>query len=241
MIRQCGKITSMGFLNSRSSWQARRFSAILDPVPTLVGTNPSFSLRLRTYLEKWGYLDTWRKSLEVRITDRLERPRFGFPGVHDRSPPPPKTLHWRYAPAEGEYFKIRKILSWTGIHVWLLKERIGDDSRFTFLLDSLYEHVHNQLVSSWLPEASIPSFSIKSEAELLVDEMKEFVNNLSASSKNSSPNGIESFLSTHDLCGSHATPELLFYISKQRKLLASLDVPKIIQDPSSWTWDDSLD
>lgn len=241
MLRRCGKISSMGVLYPRLYSRIRRFSGLARSASTLVEPTPSFSLRLRTYLQKWGYLDTWRKSLEVRITDRLERPRFGFPGLHDRAPPPPKTLHWRYAPAEGEYFKIRKILSWTGIHVWLLKERIGDDSQFTFLLDSLYEHVHNQLVSSWLPEASIPSFSIKGEAKLLVDEMKEFVNNLSVYCRNSSPDGIESFLSTHDLCGSHAIPELFIYISKQRKLLASLDVPKIIQDPSSWTWDDSLD
>jgi hypothetical protein len=193
---------------------------------------------LRARLEKWGYLDTWRKSLSLKLDNRLEFPRFGFPGVHDRSPPPPKTLHWRFAPATGEYDKIRTILIWGGIHIWLLTDRLRAEKSFDFLTDCLYDHLHNALISLWLPEASIPSFSIKSEGKLLIDETKAFVEALTENSK--SPETLVSFLSSHPLCSSRVCPELVLYITKQRKLLAQIDVDSLVEAPESWTWDDSL-
>ena len=204
----------------------------------LTGSRHPISAMVRRRLEKWGYLDTWRSSLYVKLDNRLENPRFGFPGVHDRSPPPPKTLHWRFAPANGEYDKIRTILTWGGIHIWLLRDRLRDDDRYDFLIQCLFDYLYDALIFRWLPEASIPSFSIKSEGKLLVDETKVFVDALSENSTNSET--LKSILATNPLCSSHTSPELLSYIAKQRELLAQLDLVTLVEDPSSWTWDDSI-
>jgi hypothetical protein len=210
-----------------------------NPQKVVFSTSEPLLRTIRLNLERWGYLDAFRHSIRSKICDRLEHPRFGFPGVHDRAPPPPKTLHWRYAPAEGEYEKIRAILVWSGIHIWLIRDRIGNDPRYSFLEDSVYDYLYNELISQWLPEASIPSFSIKSEGKLLVDELKDFVDSLHTHSTD--PNSFASFVSSHALCASRSTPEFLSYITKQRLLLAQLDLPTLIENPSSWSWDDSLD
>lgn len=225
-MRLSRSFRSVGRLE-RQILQSRRFSG----VPRL--------LMVRLKLEEWGYLDTWRKSLRTTLINRLEHPRFGFPGVLDRAPPPPKTLHWRYAPVEGEYEKIRTILTWAGLHIWLIADRLKVDKQYAFLVESLYDYLYNELISCWLPQASIPSFSIKSEGKLLVDELKNFVESLEANESHGEP--MIDYLSTNPLCGSRSTPEFVDYIRSQQRLLAKLEISVLIQNPPSWSWNDSLD
>ena len=231
-------------LSNRSAASVTGNSAYFSSKPSEDSQNHRVSpdpllFTIRLNLEKWGYLDVSRKSLRANLVNRLEHPRFGFPGVFDRAPPPPKTLHWRYAPMEGEYEKIRTILAWAGIHIWLIADRINQDSRYAFLTDSLYDYLYNELISIWLPEASIPSFSIKSEGKLLVDELRNFVESLDANA--SDTQSLTQFLASNTLCGTRTSPEFINYILKQRTLLAESDIPSLIEYPPSWSWDDSLD
>ena len=202
----------------------------------------SFAFKAMLHLEKHRIRDLWTQGVRLKLRDRLERPRFSFPGVFDRAPPPPKTLHWRYAPAEGEYHKIRAMLCWASLHIWLIESSLASESPYWFLVDHSFDYLYNELVSKWLPEASIPSFSIKGEGKKLVDESRSIVERLDASTTRSQMMHIIWEEGFRDRGFEQTDPlfeNLYSYIVKQRNLLSSKDVKDLIQDPASWTWDDT--
>jgi hypothetical protein len=132
------------------------------------------------------------------------------------------------------------MLTWAGIHIWLIRDRIGDSNAYHFLVENLYDHLYNSLISKWLPEASIPSFSIKSEGKLLVDEVRDFVSSMNE--KN-----MREHIQTRcyvPLGISETDPvlsELVNYIQQQERMLAEIDLKHIIQNPTSWQWDDTIE
>ena len=223
----------------------RSFASISESPADMKDTSAmnSYYFRIQSTLEKLRFRDEWSTGMLLKIVNRVERPRFGFPGVYDRAPPPPKTLHWRHAPAEGEYHKIRSLLTWASLHIWLIQSRIGPGHPYAFLVDHSFEFLYNELTSKWLPEASIPSFSIKSEAKRLVDESRSFVADLSLAGSD------QAFI---DAVWAHGCrdrgisiddpviPDLMDYVRRQKNMLASTDLRVIVQEPSSWSWDDSL-
>lgn len=202
----------------------------------------SLAFKATLHLEKLRIRDLWTQGVTLKLRDRLERPRFCFPGVFDRAPPPPKTLHWRYAPAEGEYHKIRAMLCWASLHIWLIESSLASDSPYRFLVDYSFEYLYNELVSKWLPEASIPSFSIKGEGKKLVDESRSIVYRLGAATKPGPMMHIVWEEGFRDRGFEQTDPlfeDLYSYIVKQRTMLSSKDVKDLIQNPASWTWDDT--
>ena len=220
---------------------ANKFSSMGSPVLSSRRNNieldNSWRFKSIVAMEKLGIRDDWKCSIVGKIVNRLERPRFDFPGVFDRAPPPPKTLHWRYAPAEGEYHKIRSMLCWSGIHIGLIRFRISG-SPYQFLVGLVYDYLYNELVSKWLPEASIPSFSIKGEAKKLVDELRLFVDTLS-------PNCPDRFIEevrrvSFPMMSSDdpVLSDLKKYILDQRDLLGQMSLSRIVESPDSWMWID---
>jgi hypothetical protein len=168
-------------LNASDGMRSRLASRLgnASPMPRLESEYVSLTeigYHINATREKLGFRDIWTGRVRSAVEERMLRPRFGFPGILDRAPPPPKTLHWRYAPAEGEYNKIRSMLAWGTVHVWLVHSTVRP--RFWFVCDKQFDWFYQMLVNKWLPEASIPSFSIKSEAKLLVDEQKQLFKEL---------------------------------------------------------------
>ena len=196
----------------------------LDSSPV---SSPIF--KFQVMLERARFRSEWSTPLILKLQNRLECPRFGFPGVFDRSPPPPKTLHWTYAPVDGEYQKIKSILFWAVLHIRLLEQRIGSAPHYAFLSGHLFDYLSNELTSTWLPEASIPSFSIKSEGKVLIDWSK---------SVNSSTE-LEKTIRLNCQIPDPILADLLIYLSDQETYLAKLDLYQIVHNPSSWQWQDT--
>jgi hypothetical protein len=198
----------------------------------------SMKFRANKVLEQLRFRDEWTKNITKCIHDRLLHPRFTFPGVYDRAPPPPKTLHWRYAPKEGEYTKMRAMLSWASLHIWLLSGRLSD-TEYNFLIDRCYEYLYNELTAVWLPEASIPAFSIKGEAKMLVDECRVFVSQLASTTD---PSALQDTIFSHSIshCGlGESDPiltDLISYLVTQKKFLECMSRGDIVD--TQWQWVD---
>jgi hypothetical protein len=173
--------------------------------------------------------------LTDKMVDRFRRPRFGFPGIYDRAPPPPKTLHWKHAPVAGEYHKIYAIICWGILHLAIITRRIGDAS----LADKSFLWLELELVNTWLPEASIPLFSMKGEAKRLTADSREIFKNLVNCD---SPSSMVDLLWTHALCNlniDQSDPVLVGlerYIADQEAMLSKMSVDEILGKPDSWKW-----
>ena len=228
-----------------SSFSSHRTNHLTFPPPNHDDSTQLNSVILRgtAWLEKSGYRDVWTLAVVSKIRDRLEKPRFSFPGLFDRARPPPKTLHWQHAPAEGEFHKIRAMLCWGAIHIWLLSRRIGKDHPYSILVDNSLAYLHNELLSVWLPEASIPSFSVKGEAKRLIDECRSTLDSLDQAVT------VEAVIQTIweqgykdrgiEVCDP-VIEDLTVYLQAQMALLDSLDLTCIIENPSSWRWRDNF-
>ena len=200
-------------------------------------------MKLLSKLEKFGYRDVWTVGFVAKVQDRLEKPRFNFPGVFDRAPPPPKTLHWKHAPAEGEYHKIRSMLCWATVHVWLLSRRIGKEHPFSVLVDNSIAFLHNELQTVWLPEASIPSFSVKGEAKRLSDECKSLLVKLQEADSVEAIVNVIWETGYKDRGIERSDPviqDFVAYLHAQVELLDSMDLADMIERPQSWRWRDSF-
>ena len=182
--------------------------------------------RIQRALEKHRFRNVWSSSLISRIEDRLYCPRFGFPGAFDRASPPPKTLHWKHAPVSGEYQKIQKILCWATLHIWLIDSRIGPDSPYSFLVPFLFDYLSNELTSTWLPEASIPSFSVKSEAKNLTEWCcKTVLPDLRVSPEKVLLHAPDTLIG-----------DLLEYTNRQQEFLKLMDIQTLVE--TNWKWVD---
>jgi hypothetical protein len=196
--------------------------------------------KLQFRLELAGFRNTWLDGMFGKIEDRLKRPRFGFPGVFDRAPPPPKTLHWKFAPKEGEYFKLRAMLGWAVLHLAIIGRRLGDHPSRVLLYRCL-DRLEVNLVTKWLPEASIPAFSVKGEAKKLTDDFRKVLEDLSACPQ---PNSIVNQLwdiALKDLGLPRDDPMLLAlerYIEDQERFLKRFEIEQIIENSDSWGWID---
>ena len=198
---------------------------------------------LNVQLERLGIRDSWTRGWRLKLVDRLQRPRFGFPGVNDRAPAPPKTLHWQFAPAEGEYMKIRAILCWATIHVWLLTARIPEGHPYRFLTEKSFDFLHSELVSVWLPEASIPAFSLKGEAKRLVDECRETLDVFLLAKTGSECMHRIWIHGFRDRGLEESDPrlgDLVAYLVEQKEMMGSLPLTSVVEEPSSWGWLDSV-
>ncbi len=205
---------------------------------TELDTNASLNFKLKSIGEKLRFRDAWTCNLVRVINDRLHHPRFSFPGVYDRAAPPPKTLHWRHAPQDGEYDKMKAMLSWATLHVWLLSRRLKDTD-YNFLISHCYDHLYNELTGVWLPEASIPGFSIKSEAKMLVDECRETESLLSSSESGEvfrTRLWLRSFSHCHLEQSDPIMLDLIGYLCVQKEMLEGMSCPAIVD--SSWLWKD---
>lgn len=205
----------------------------------------SLAFKWSSKLEKYGIRDEWFMLVRSKLVDRLQQPRHGLPGVNDRAPPPPKTLHWKYAPAEGEHAKMRAILCWASLHVWLLRWRIPEGHGCEFLVEQRsFDFLYNELVSVWLPDASIPSFSLKGEANRLVAECRESVAIFSTSRTDFE---FTNRVWTHGykdrgfVEGDPIISDLYRYVLRQKSMLASLPLKCLLQDDKSWHWIDTVD
>ena len=199
----------------------------------------SLKFQILFAFDKVRYGEEWRRLIVSRIEDRLLHPRFGFPGVFDRAPPPPKTLHWRYAPAEGEYQKIKAILCWGTLHAWMLSRRLSGSPQHLFLIDGIFDHFSNELTAKWLPEASIPSFSIKSEGKQLVEWCRSVSAELDRAESDDKLLDVLWEYGYSNVGIQRSDPillDLLGYIRRQQELL-SMDVKELL---TRWAWDDSI-
>lgn len=200
--------------------------------------NSNFIFKLESLGEKLRFRDAWTQNVVRVVDDRLQRPRFSFPGVFDRAAPPPKTLHWRHAPKIGEYNKMKAMLSWATLHVWLLSGRLRG-TQYHFLVSHCFDHLYNRLTGVWLPEASIPAFSIKSEAKMILDECRETETLLSSCNCVSS---IQSLIWARSLAHCNipesdpVLSDLLEYLCVQKTLLENLSARAIVE--SAWQWKD---
>jgi hypothetical protein len=197
---------------------------------------------LNIKLELHGFRKVWSDAVSDKVNDRLKRPRFGFPGVFDRAPPPPKTLHWKQAPVAGEYFKIKGILSWAVLHVAIIGERLAN-SQYQFLVSKCMDRLETDLINTWLPEASIPAFSVKGEAKKLSNEYRIIVDDLM---KCGSPESMIDILwetGLRDLGIERSDTRLNTlsqYIEDQQSLLKQMDLMDILESPNSWNWLDRI-
>ena len=195
-------------------------------------------------LEELGLRKVWSSELSEKVYERLRKPRFGFPGVFDRAPPPPKTLHWKHAPAAGEYQKIRAMLCWAVLHLGLIQRRLGPDTRFNFVIENCMSNLENELIMTWLPDASIPAFSLKGEGKKLMDDfsgiLREVVESKNADEivKSVWKNGLMDLgISESDV----RIGSLRQYIDSQEEMLRSLSIDDILESSKSWTWNDRLE
>jgi hypothetical protein len=195
-------------------------------------------------LEELGLRKVWASEIGERIYERLRKPRFGFPGVFDRSPPPPKTLHWKHAPAAGEYQKIRAMLCWAVLHLGLIQRRLGADTRFNFVIEHCMSNLENELIMTWLPDASIPAFSLKGEGKKL---MEDFSGVLQEVVESESTDGIVKTAWKNGLMdlgiaeSDSRIGRLRQYIMSQEEMLRNLSIEDILESSKSWTWIDSLE
>ncbi len=202
---------------------------------------PGFSA-LDVKLEELGLRRSWSLNIFGRVQDRLKQPRFGFPGVFDRAPPPPKTLHWKHAPVSGEYYKLRAMLSWGVLHLALVARRLGPDHPAYFIFSNCTSSLENELITTWLPEASIPAFSIKGEAKKLTDDLRQVLSELIAApdSKNLVETVWKHSLRDFNVPESDVRlSELASYLKEQERMLEQLTVKQILTE--QWKWEDSLD
>lgn len=222
-----------------------KFEPIVTASRVTEDASPSVSFKLMFCgaLEKSGIMDRWQAGMRSKLRERLQMPRFCLPGVHDRAPPPPRTLHWKFAPAEGEHAKIRAILCWATIHVWVLRSRIPVGHPYEVVIDHAFNYLYNELVSVWLPEASIPAFSLKGESERLVDECRETLSVLCSAKTGDEVMHRIWIHGYHDRGFGEDDPslvELSRYILRQQNMLASLPLESIVEHPSSWRWTDDV-
>jgi hypothetical protein len=203
--------------------------------------SPSVLENITITLEKKGFRKVWSDTVESKMSERLQRPRFGFPGVFDRATPPPKTLHWKHAPAAGEYFKIKGMLSWAVLHVAIIGRRLSG-TQYTFLIDKCMDKLENDLMSVWLPEASIPSFSIKVEAKKLTKEFRIIVEDLVKCESYGSMIDIVWENGLRDLGVERSDTRLVIlgrYLAEQESQLKEMDLKDILENPNSWNWIDN--
>ena len=212
-------------------------------VGTFFGSSviPGFN-SLDMKLEQLGLRRSWSLNIYGRVQDRLRQPRFGFPGVFDRAPPPPKTLHWKHAPVSGEYHKLRAMLSWGVLHLALVARRLGSDHPASFILSNCMSSLENELITTWLPEASIPAFSIKGEAKKLTDDFRQVLSDLVVARDTKQLVDTVWKRSLRDLNISESDvrlSELASYLKDQERMLDQLSVKQILTE--QWKWKDSLD
>ena len=200
----------------------------------------SIGSRITLKLETHGFRSVWSDTLAAKIDERLRRPRFGFPGIFDRSPPPPKTLHWKHAPVEGEYFKIRGILCWAVLHLALIGRRLkGSD--YSFLLEKWFEKLENDLVNHWLPDASIPVFSVKGEAKKLTSDLREMLKAFTNCENAEAIADIAWRFGLAELGKDRSEmflKDLSRYIQEQEAMLRNIEITEMFEESNSWTWKD---
>ena len=115
------------------------------------------------------------------------------------------------------------------------------DSDYFFILDKWFQQLENDLINQWLPEASIPVFSVKGEAKKLISDLREVMNQVIMCDDAEKIVDCLWEFGLREL-GKDRTErfvkDLSRYIRDQETILQNVDIAEMLENPNSWNWND---